>query len=534
MASPPVIARRNNAVRWKLVYFSAITVLFAVAAWRRFSMPQVPLADTDFGYFWPALMKLSGGDFPHMQGLNFLYPGMIYLILRTLGDFRAIAVVQHFLGLIAGALFLASWSGLAHFFPVSRVNRVAHEAMGLIGASIYLLTGTPLLFEMQIRADAVCMFFEMLVLWLLVQFFYHRIIAANLGRSFIYATAVTMAAFLLASLKPSFTLTSLGLVTPVIWLVFNCAGHFREKIVCLGVVVTVILAVTLTERHLRRSDPSVEVFLPRTLFAFHANIIHAQMKEDLQTGNVSSREWLQAACDDLGREMQRTHELYPRAFRRLGFEPDYLAAGGDSVLNRWQRELGKEQFMSFLSHWYWHSLAHRPLAFAQKIARQLGVFYQWKCSAFAVSPLRLAPFYSGSLAALSNPETRRLLALAPGGADFLERSKKLESTRILIPRFKVCNILFARTYLLILLITVPLATWVLLPRNASAERKWPAFFILLFYWANFGNVFGISVVHSMEVGRYSTVLFVSALFAQLWAVRWSLEFFLPSRTGRSA
>jgi hypothetical protein len=46
---------------------------------------------------------------------------------------------------------------------------------------------------------------------------------------------------------------------------------------------------------------------------------------------------------------------------------------------------------------------------------------------------------------------------------------------------------------------------------------------------SFGNVFGISVIHSMEVNRYSTVLLIAALFAQLWAIRWLIEIGLMKR-----
>src|SRR6266513_5990797 len=127
------IFRANQIALWKIIYLVIATFLFAAAAQKRFSLPQDPLAG-DHGYLWPALMKLSGGAFAHIQGLNFLYPGMIYLILRTCADFRAISVIQHLLGLIAGGLFLATWSRLADFFPKPRLNRVAHETIGLFGA----------------------------------------------------------------------------------------------------------------------------------------------------------------------------------------------------------------------------------------------------------------------------------------------------------------------------------------------------------------------------------------------------------------
>ena len=116
--------------------------------------------------------------------------------------------------------------------------------------------------------------------------------------------------------------------------------------------------------------------------------------------------------------------------------------------------------------------------------------------------------------------------MVPAASDFLERTKKLRFTNINIPqdkRIRMWNIYCARTYLAILLVSVPLAVCFLLRRSKSEESKWPAFFVIFFYSANFGNVFGISVVHTMEVPRYSTVQFIGALFAQFWAIRWLLE-----------
>jgi hypothetical protein len=152
--------RRNQTAVWKISYFVIAAFLFAAAAQKRFSWPQVPLANYDPGYLQPALMKLNGDPFAHIQGLNSLYPGLVYLILRTWGDFRAITVIQHFLGLVAGVLFLATWSRLADFFPKPRLSRIAHEGIGLCGAAIYLLSNTPILLEMRIRSDALCMFLE--------------------------------------------------------------------------------------------------------------------------------------------------------------------------------------------------------------------------------------------------------------------------------------------------------------------------------------------------------------------------------------
>src|SRR5262249_41912357 len=96
-------------------------------------------------------------------------------------------------------------------------------------------------------------------------------------------------------------------------------------------------------------------------------------------------------------------------------------------------------------------------------------------------------------------------------------------------RVQMWNNWCARTYLAVLLVSLPLAVWFLVKRNGSENLTWAAFFVVYFYSANFGNVFGISIVHTMEVWRYSAVQFIAALFAQLWAVRWLIEIALIKR-----
>jgi hypothetical protein len=525
--------RANATTVWKIVYSLCVAFLFLAALWQRFSLPQDPLAVFD-AYLLPALVKLSGGAFARVQGLtkeglNFLYPGMIYLILRTWRDFRAISVIQHSLGLVAGGLFLAAWSRLADFFPRPCVNRIVHEAIGLLGAAIYLLSAAPVFFEMNIRADSICMFFEILIFWLTIQFFYYRVISPNARKMVIYATAVVVTAFLLALVKPSFTLMALFVAAPVMWLILNAKGDFTEKVAFFVTAVSIIVTLTLTEYYLRRNDQSAKMFLAETLFVFHAKIIHAQMAADLINGqtDIYSREWLRAACADLGREVERTHILYPDKFPVLGFYPDFLMFGADPLLSRWQHQLGDEPFLRFLNYWYWHSLANRPVAFAEKVAGQLGVFYSTNCPAFRVQTrYSLSSAYGRSLAALSQPQSLQLLRKTAVGSAFLKRTLGLCSTEDVIHQNKLAQIghvRFARSYLSILLISIPLAAWSMFKRSDSEDSKWPAVLVVLLQSAVFGNVFSISVVHSMEVDRYSSVLFIAALFALLWAMRWLIE-----------
>jgi hypothetical protein len=520
--------RANQTALWKISYFVIAAFLFATAAQKRFSWPQVPLANYDPGYLQPALMKLNGGAFAHIQGLNFLYPGMVYLILRTWGDSRAISVIQHFLGLVAGVLFLATWSRLADFFAKPRLSRIAHEGIGLWGAAIYLLSNTPILLEMRIRSDALCMFFEALVFWLIIQFFYYRVALPDGRKAVMYGAGGAISAFLLVSLKPSFTLMASFAVAPVIWLILNAKWKLTAKVAFFCITVPAIVALTLTEHHLRRNDQAVKTFLPETLFVIHANIIQAQMAADLRNGktDIYPREWLQVASDDLKKEIERTQNLHPLPV--LGFQPNSLMNGSDSLLSDWRRQLDEEAFLRFLQYWYWHSIVGRPLAFAEKIARQLGVFYSTNCPAFQIYktlPLSSGA-YAASFSAASDSQTSRLLLGCKAGLDFLERTNKLRFADVVIRQEKLVrawNVLCARTYLAIFLLSVPLAGWFLFKRGGAEHSRWPPFLVVFLYSANFGNVLGLSVVHTMEVDRYSMVLFITALLAQLYAIRWLLE-----------
>jgi len=148
-------SRRRGDSLWRLFYWTLLALVFVGAIWQRFRLPLDPIADPDiWGYLSPALRKLTGAEFGHTNGRNFIYPGFVFLVLRLFADFRAITIAQHFLGLLAGAVFLTYLEACAHFRAESADRPRCSRSAGLVGAAIFLLQWQTIVFEKEIRPKA--------------------------------------------------------------------------------------------------------------------------------------------------------------------------------------------------------------------------------------------------------------------------------------------------------------------------------------------------------------------------------------------
>jgi hypothetical protein len=522
---------RNRARLWKVIYLAVAGGLLCVGLGRRFALPLVPILDADSpNYLWSALLKLNGDGFIHNAGLNFLYPGGLFLLLRAFSDFRAIVILQHLLGVAAGGFFLLGWNRLHDFDVASSLSRGVHQAIGLLGAAIYLLSATPIIFEMQIRPEAVCMFAQMLWFWFGIQFLFYRLVSLNAKAAAFYGIGGVASALLLYSLKPSYALTALFTVAVIVWLTVRSDPGWKHKALFFGGSIAVVLAFLVPEHLQARDDRVSRLFLPQTLFSVHAAIIREQMGDDLANGRTTPfpRPWLQSAYDDLGAEIQRFRRPPPGQFSLLGFDPDYLMNGEHAIFTRWLQQLGSDkEYEAFLKYYYWRTLRERSFSFGKKICRQIGVFYSWECPAFLTYrriPL-VAWHYGRGLAVMKEPETAEQLRQLPAGRRLVAQTEELCSREILLDtgkRLFWCHRVFNRAYLPALFLSVGIALGVILVRKPARSARWPSFLVLFLYLPNLGNVLAISAVHSMEVQRYSTVQFAAALVAELWAIRYLL------------
>jgi hypothetical protein len=532
-------SKRPPAIKvGEFAYWTAAAIIFAWAAWLRFRLPLAPIAVSDtWGYLSPALRKLIGTDFGHTYGRNFIYPGFVYLVLRVFGDFRAITVIQHLLGLLAGGVLLLTWRRIRDFIPNAHLSYLTHRSLGLLAAAIYLFSREPLCFEMDIRPEGICGFLISMNLYFVTQFAACCFLEGRRTVTVTYGIAVVFSSILLASAKPSFWLTATIALLPVATFFFR-RGWFQQKVALAGGATVSAVLLLLPEHFLSRNDEISKTFLPSALFVIHANLIRDQMADDLERNAKVpySRERLERIHAALSAEIEKSFAAWPRHYSTLGFDPDYLMYNPTSIAAQLHEEFGNN--ISALCNFYWfyyrRILLQQPALVVKKIMREMAIFYAWKCPAYRLGKfLSLTDEYKTSLTSLGRESYRKIWTAYPPAVDFMKRVEVLARGAPVVPQSAYIRRplgVLAVTYRPLLLIALALSAAVFLHERTRRRLGWLAAIVLFAYVYNAANCLEVAIVHSLENPRYLTVQMYFTILAQFLAILLVLEVLVGSRT----
>ena len=521
----------------QFAYWSAVIVVFAWAAWLRFRLPLDPIAVPDtWAYLSPALRKLTGAEFGHTYARNFIYPGFVYLLLRVFGDFRAITVTQHLLGLMAGGMLLVIWCRIRDFIPSARLLHPIHRCLGLLAAAIYMFSREPLCFEMDIRPEGICGFLISINLYFIIQFIACCFLKRRRTATVTYGITVVFTSILLASVRPSFGLTAIVALLPVLTFFFR-RGWFRQKIALAGGATVSAALLLLPEHFLSRNDEDSQTFLPTTLFVIHANLIRDQMADDLEHNAKVPypREWLGRVHAALSAEIAKSFDAWPQHFSTLGFDPDYLRYNETSIVTQLHKEFGNNvsALCSFYRFYYWRIWRQRPLLVAKKIIRQMAIFYAPKCPAYRLGKfLSLTDEYNLRVSSLDIESYRKVWTAYPPAVDFMSRTDLLARSAPVVQQSAYIRRplgILAATYLQLLLIALALSAAILLQERHRRRLGWLAALVVFMYSYGAVNCLEVAVIHSLENPRYMTVQMFFIILAQFLTFLLILEVLLGSQ-----
>jgi hypothetical protein len=524
-------ASATRRVAWRLCYWSAVTLVFVLAVWLRFRLPLVPLADRDtWSYLSPALRKLTGGDFVHMPyGRNFVYPGFVYLLLRFFGDFRAITIVQHLLGLLTGSMLLFIWRRARVFLPNPRVGLAGYDALGLLAATTFLLASGPIWFEIKLRPEAVCIFLVSVNLYLVIQFGACCFVENRQTAAVVYGITTIFNSLLLADVKPSFLLVAIVAVLPVGMFFFKRVWLWQK--LALGGGAAASMALLLLPEHLfSRSDKLSRWYLPTQLFAIHANLIRDQIGDDLQRNAKVpySWEWLAHVHSALSAEIAKSGVHYST----LGLNPDYLMHNRNSIAAQLRKEFGNNvsALCAFYWFYYWRIWLQRPLLLIKKIARQIAIFYAPMCPAYSrPRTWTLTNEYHLAATSLSLEVYRKIWAAYPPAVRFIGQAETLARDAPIVQHpapVRIALSILAGTYMALLLATLALSAVVLMQKRHRHRLGWLAALVLFVYAYNLASCLQVAVIHTLQNPRYVTVQVFFTILAQFLALWFLLEFAL--------
>jgi hypothetical protein len=523
---------------WRFYYWGAVAAVFAWAAWQRFSLPLDPIADPDtWGYLAPALRKLLGAEFGHTYGRNFVYPAFVFSLLRVFGDFRAIVVAQHLLGLLAGGILLITWRRARVFVPESRLRREIHDGLGLLAMAIFLLAGESIRFEMQLRPEGVCAFLVGLNLYLALQFIACCFLEKRPWAAVGFGIGVAFTSVLLASAKPSFALAGAVALVPA-GISFFSRGWFRQKAALAGGAMLSAALLLVPEHFLSRHDEVSRTFLPITLLVNHADLIRDQMADDLERGAAIPypREWLARIQGALSDEIAKSFAARPGHFLSLGYDPDYLMYKQSSIVAQLRLEFENDlpAFCAFCRYYYGRIWRERPFAVFEKIRKQMALFYSQMCPAYnREKSLYLANGYEQGTATLHLPPYPELWNAYPPAVEFVRRTELLARNAPIIRQpapLRITLSFLAGAYRPLLLGIIMIGAGFLFQRAYRRRLGWLAVLVAFVYLYNAASCLEVAILNSLEVRRYVTVQMFFTLLAQFFALWFLCEIALETRS----
>ena len=539
-ADTPSLVRQRTA-SW--IVRAALFAVLGWLAWVRFARPPWPAADPDtWGYLHPAISKLLGGPFAHTYGRNFVYPGWVYLLLRTTGDFRAITAAQHILGLATCLLLWTLWRQWRGWFRITHLPRWADPLLGLGLVVFFGRADSVVEFESQIRPEAVFPFVAVFSLCLQLGFLRAWYEERRAMRASAYAAASLFTAVLAYEVKPSFGFAVGFTLLPAAFVLvetlrqrsWRSAAPLAGMLLCGGLASVFLLI--LPERELARSDGSNAVFLPETLLTIHAGPIAKQLNEDVRDGAITpfTKPWLITTALFFDQELEKARQPSQKPFPTLGYNPDYLMYAPDSFCHWLYEQLPAAQISRFCFYYYYRAWLHQPGAMLFKVVRQLGQFYSFHCPAFrSATNTVVGVSYQKTLVFVREPSYRaQLVRYLPARAyvDAVERLGGSNRSFRTPPLLIAADVVASGVYLPLLLLFLAAFGGLSSRRLRHQRAFWvPGIVLGLIYAVCFGNCLTIAVVHALSAHRYTLNLLVYAAPCEAATLAWLWELFLDLR-----
>lgn len=385
----------------------AFILILIVAYALRLGLPTVPISDPDsWGYLHPTISWLSDKGFQQTNGRDWLYPAMVAVFIKTTGSISGIITWQLALGVVGVAFMAVAWRFWVALLPLSRWLQLPVALVGLLPIYLQQINIQNIVFELEIRPEAVLNVFIYAQLASLMGFCYYRWKNPRPLASLIFGGLAIVFAFATLALKPSWLFALVTTTAPVWFGIFASRMPLSVRLgtPALGVFLTGVL-LWLPAKATYIKDSASRTFLPATLLTIHADLIEKDLIRKIAAMPESNpeRQKNEVFLHELQKELRKA-ETISHGYEKLGFDPDYLFYHCPFISFVWaQNGYDTETFRSFCLGVYTDALLHNPLGFGRKILNQFTHFLFLEPSTFYRNRVDLKKLYRISHESI-NPE----------------------------------------------------------------------------------------------------------------------------------
>lgn len=482
-----------------------LAIVFAVAAWLRFRLPQLPLGTHDtWGYLYPALAGLADEGMTETNARGIAYPLFLRLVLGATSDFGAVPVIQHSLGLSSGLLWWWSWNLWVGWLP--HTSRQPARWCGAVGLALYLCNAQTIFYETTLRPEAIFPFVALAGVAATLSFVRSRWFEPAFVSSWWAALAV-LASLICLSLKPSWGLAA---GVPVVLIIASLAGDcpptWRGATAALCGLAGVLWVSVVPASARWKDNEASRLFLPETLFVQHAPAVAEAMAIRDARGELDAPEKTFLADFRKRLEESRTRRL--QTFRNLGHNPDYLLYESDALA-----VLPADGTVAARNEFLWRAYAsawkEQPGAMLAKIAAQTAQgFGAAHKSLYAADMVWRARVQTSADVLRLNRNAAPVSAERLGYDDLASATEEMlptapEKWRV-GPPFLAAAMQSAGT----LLVAACMAVWpfYLLFAFLRPSPLFPAAAVFGIFWSlSLGSVLTVAIVSSFDISRYAAL-----------------------------
>ncbi len=504
-----------------------VLAIMAYAAVLRLNLPSAPFADSDtWGYIAPSIDHFLGRGFPQTYGRAFLYPSFVCAVLGMFQSFAAIALVQHFLGLVAGVILWSAWENLRASLPTGRLYAILHYALGLTALSWLLLNNTVLAYEHSLRPESLFPFASAVLIWLTARAFTQTATAP----AFTWSASMLCAGHgIFYTLHPIFGFATVACCLPVtVRALWARTAWWRRLAVPASLPITLALLAGAQSAVYTSKDPTEKIFGAMTLFAFHADVVVRELDGDLaKPEQARYPAALLRLCSQLIHEELDRNTRSGQSQGTLTYDADRLIYHPDSVCVAVRKFYRNDPHLiaDFFLHYFLHGALANPQLYLAKVGRNLQLVLGPESKLLSTVPeqLDLAGKLNYSRESLTQPYV--VILSYPAGAAYeklLEPSPRPEQPWNL-PDLQRTIVVFCMAYRPLLAATVlNLAGLTLACMWTRAVRFLALRRLAVISTALFGyNIFiclTVSLVSSLDNDRYTENQLTFTLFTGFTAL----------------